>query len=155
MTQIKLVRHAKGAPGLRLFGLGPNLIPSKGVLKLSLLLNKYAFWAKGRNHKEIRALLKESSVVISLWRGKRMVGFGRATSDGIYRAVLWDIVVAGDLQGKGLGRKVIDSLLSSAKLRKVEKVYLMTTKSTDFYLQVGFEECESQNLLIKEKQKRD
>ena len=39
-----------------------------------------------------------------------MVGFGRATTDGIYRAVLWDVVVAGDLQGKGLGRKVIASL---------------------------------------------
>ncbi len=150
MTHIKLIRHAKGAPGLRLLGLGPNLLPSKGLLKLSLLLNKHAFWAKERNHKDLRKLLKGSSVVISLWRGKRMVGFGRATSDGIYRAVLWDIVVAGDLQGQGLGRKVIDALLSSSKLKQVQKVYLMTTKSTDFYLQVGFLECNDQKLLIKE-----
>ena len=40
--------------------------------------------------------------------GKRLVGFGRATSDGFSRAVLWDIVVAGDLQGHGLGRWVIE-----------------------------------------------
>ena len=35
--------------------------------------------------------------VVSLWRGKRLLGFGRATSDSFSRAVLWDIVVVGDL----------------------------------------------------------
>jgi len=137
MTHIKLVRHAKGAPGLRLLGLGPNLLPSKGLLKLSLLLNKHAFWAKGRKHQDLRELLKESSVVISLWRGKRLVGFGRATSDGIYRAVLWDIVVAGDLQGKGLGRKVIDSLLASSKLKRVEKIYFKQYREQVFFIRNG------------------
>ena len=53
--------------------------------------------------------------MVSLWRGKRLVGFGRATSDGCSRAVLWDIVVAGDLKGHGLGRRVIDELLHTAR----------------------------------------
>ena len=87
MTCIMLVRHGPGAPGLRLLGLGPRFLPCKGVLKLKRLLDKHAFWAKGRSDKQIRHLLAKSSVVISLWSGKRMVGFGRATSDGIYRAV--------------------------------------------------------------------
>ena len=148
MSCIKLVRHAPGAPGLRLLGLGPRLIPNRGVLKLKRLLDKHAFWAKGRTNKQLRHLLAKSTVVISLWRGKRMVGFGRATSDGIYRAVLWDIVVADDLQGLGLGRDVVDALLSAPELKDVEKVYLMTTNSTHFYLQLGFKHCHSQNLLF-------
>ena len=53
----------------------------------------------------------------SLWRGKRLVGFGRATSDGFSRAVLWDIVVAGDLQGHGQGRRVIEELLHCQRLQ--------------------------------------
>ena len=94
-------------------------------------------------------MLKGSQVVISLWRGKRMVGFGRASSDGIYRAVLWDVVVAGDLQGRGLGRRVVEALLASARVREVERVYLMTTNSTGFYEQMGFRAVGNQHLLIR------
>ena len=149
MARIHLVEHAPGAPGLRLMGLGPNLRPTRGLLKLRRLLNKHAFWARGRSPRQLRQMLKGSQVIVSLWRGKRMVGFGRASSDGIYRAVLWDVVVAGDLQGRGLGRRVVEALLASPKLRKVERVYLMTTNSSGFYEQMGFDTVNSQHLLIR------
>ena len=149
MARIHLVEHAPGAPGLRLMGLGPNLRPTRGLLKLRRLLNKHAFWARGRSPRQLRQMLKGSQVIVSLWRGKRMVGFGRASSDRIYRAVLWDVVVAGDLQGRGLGRRVVEALLASPKLRKVERVYLMTTISNGFYEQMGFDTVTSQHLLIR------
>ena len=94
-------------------------------------------------------MLAGSTVVVSLWRGKRMVGFGRATSDGIHRAVLWDVVVAGDLQGRGLGRRVVEALLSAKAIRNAERVYLMTTNSSGFYQQLGFEPASPQQLLIR------
>lgn len=149
MARIHLVEHAPGAPGLRLMGLGPNLRPTRGLLKLRRLLNKHAFWARGRSPRQLRQMLKGSQVIVSLWRGKRMVGFGRASSDGIYRAVLWDVVVAGDLQGRGLGRRVVEALLASPKLRQVERVYLMTTNSNGFYEQMGFDTVFTQHLLIR------
>ena len=130
-------------------GLGPNLRPTRGLLKLRRLLNKHAFWAQNRCRQQLREMLKDSQVVVSLWRGKRMVGFGRASSDGIYRAVLWDVVVAGDLQGRGLGRRVVEALLASARVREVERVYLMTTNSTGFYEQMGFRAVGNQHLLIR------
>ena len=148
MTRIRLVEHAAGAPGMRWFGMGPDLKPSRGLLKLHLLLHKHAFWAQQRNTSELKKMLAGSNVVISLWRGKRLVGFGRATSDGIYRAVLWDVVVAGDLQGHGLGRQVIEALLIAPGIRNVERVYLMTTNSRGFYEQMGFERANNQQLLL-------
>ena len=99
--------------------------------------------------RDLRRMLKGSTVVVSLWRGKRLIGFGRASSDGIYRAVLWDIVVAGDLQGRGLGRKVVEALLESPALCEVERVYLMTTNSASFYRQFGLLSAEPQQLLIR------
>ena len=60
------------------------------------------------------------------------MGFGRATSDGFSRAVLWDIVVAGDLQGGGLGRKVVEEIINMRTVKNVERIYLMTTNSSDF-----------------------
>ena len=148
-TSIRLVHHAPGAPGLRWFGIGPGLRPSRGLLKLRRLFHKHAFWAQERSDAELRTMLRGSDVVVSLWRGKRMVGFGRASSDGIYRAVLWDIVVAGDLQGRGLGRKVVEALLSNPRLRNVERLYLMTTNSAGFYQQLGFKRVDPQQLLIR------
>ena len=93
-------------------------------------------------------MLTGSTVVVSRWRGKRMVGFGRATSDGIHRAVLWDVVVAGDLQGRGLGRRVVEALLSAKAIRNAERVYLMTTKSAVFYRQLGFQDADPQQLMV-------
>ncbi|MFO7630393.1 MAG: GNAT family N-acetyltransferase [Prochlorococcaceae cyanobacterium] len=149
MDPVRLIQHAPGAPGLRCFGLGPHLLPSRGLLKLQRLLDKHAFWACGRSLGQLRRLLAGSEAVVSLWRGKRLVGFGRATSDGLCRAVLWDVVVAGDLQGCGLGRQVVEALLAAPALRGVERVYLMTTNSAGFYRQLGFVDAAPQALLVK------
>ena len=40
MEQVFLIKHSKGALGLRLFGLGPNLKPSKGLFKLQQFTSK-------------------------------------------------------------------------------------------------------------------
>lgn len=151
MEGTKLILHAPGAPGLRWAGLGPGWKPSRGLLKLQRLLNQHAFWAQGRSIAELRQMLMGSSAVVSLWQGKRLVGFGRATSDGIYRAVLWDVVIPQDLQGKGLGRLLVEGLIESPQLRGVERIYLMTTNSSGFYLQLGFEIEANQQLLRKSK----
>ena len=149
MAQITLVQHACGAPGLRWLGLGPQLRPSRGLLKLQRLFDKHAFWARGRSFRQLRRLLAGSEAVVTLWRGKRLVGFGRATSDGLCRAVLWDVVVAGDLQGRGLGRQVVEALLAAPVVRGVERVYLMTTNSAGFYRQLGFSDATPQVLLVR------
>jgi len=149
MAALQLLIHVPGAPGLRWFGLGPGLRPSRGLWKLQRLFNKHAFWAQGRTKAQLRRLLAGSSVVVSLWQGKRLVGFGRASSDGIYRAVLWDVVVAGDLHGLGLGRRVVVALLAAPALRGVERIYLMTTNSAGFYEQLGFRVAAPQALLVK------
>ncbi|OUW46575.1 MAG: GNAT family N-acetyltransferase [Synechococcus sp. TMED187] len=149
MARIRLVEHAPGAPGLRWFGMGPGLRPSRGLIKLRRLFQKHAFWAENRTTSDLKKMLAGSTVVVSLWRGKRIVGFGRAHSDGIHRAVLWDVVVAGDLQGRGLGRRVVEALLAAPAIRNAERVYLMTTNSAGFYKQLGFDDASPQQVLIR------
>ena len=128
VTPIRLVRHAPGAPGLRWLRLGPGIRPSRTLLKLQLLFDRHASWARGRSFPQLRRLLAGSDVAGNLWRSERLVAFGRATSDGFSRAVLWDIVVAGDLQGRGLGRRVVGGLLHSQPVAGGERVYLMTNR---------------------------
>ena len=150
MTEIFLIKHSKGAIGLRLFGLGPNLRPSKGLIKLQFFLNKNAFWAKGRTIRDLKKCLANSDVIVSLWTCNEIVGFGRALSDGIYRGVLWDIVIDQNHQGKGYGKLIVNNLLNSKKIRNTKKIYLMTTNKQLFYSQIDFEEVSSQKLFIRE-----
>ena len=145
---ISLIKHASSAPGLRLFGLGPSLKPMKGLKKLQILFNQNALWAKDRNIGEIKTMLANSNVIITLWKKNNLVGFGRATTDQVYRAVLWDIVVSKDVQRVGLGKIIVDELLKDKKITSVEKVYLMTTSSKDFYTQIGFKVNINQDLMM-------
>ena len=149
MTEISTIKHANGALGLRLLGLGPKFLPVRGVSKLQLFLNKNTFWAANRNIKQLKRMLANSSVVISLWDKNKLVGFGRATSDKTFRAVLWDIVIDNDLQGIGLGSIVVEALLNAPEIINVEKVYLMTTNCSEFYEQMGFAQPGNQKLLVK------
>ena len=116
MDAPRLLIHAPGAPGLRWLGLGPGLWPSRGLWKLQRLLNQHAFWAQGRSLGQLRQMLAGSAAVVSIWRGKRLVGFGRASSDGVFRAVLWDVVIPPDLQGQGLDRQLVEALLAAQPL---------------------------------------
>ena len=150
MKGISLINHSKGAIGLRFFGLGPDLKPTNGLNKLQKLLDRNAFWAKSRTINDLKKCLANSDVIVSLWVGNEIVGFGRALTDGIYRGVLWDIVIDNNYQGKGFGTLIVKNLLSSKKIKKTKKLYLKTTNKKSFYSQLDFKEVNSQNLLIRE-----
>ena len=150
MKKISLINHANGALGLRFFGLGPHLQPTNGLIKLKKLLDKNAFWAQSRTLNDLKKCLANSDVVISLWVGKEIVGFGRALTDGIYRGVLWDIVIDQNYQSKGYGTLIVKSLLSSKKIKNTKKLYLMTSNKKFFYSNNDFKEVTSQDLLIRE-----
>ena len=150
MKEISLIKHSKGALGLRFFGLGPNLKPTNGLNKLQKFLDNNAFWAKDRTIIDLKKCLANSDVIISLWFGNEIVGFGRALTDGVYRGVLWDIVIDQNHHGKGFGTLILQNLLSSKKIKNTKKLYLMTTNKKLFYSQFNFEEVSTQNLLVRE-----
>jgi GNAT superfamily N-acetyltransferase len=117
---------------------------------LRCLLDRDSFWARGRRLGDLRKMLNGSQAVVSAWHGSDLVGFGRATCDGVYRAVLWDVVVAAEHQGQGLGSELVTMLLSHRHVANVERVYLMTTNSAGFYTKLKFHEHHGQKLMIRE-----
>lgn len=96
-------------------------------------------WTKERKPLDISEMLKNSTIVLSLWDGDTLVGFTRVLSDLVYRATIWDVVVHPNYRGVGLGRKLIESVLGHPKLARVEKFWLITEKP-DFYRRFGFVE---------------
>jgi len=149
MKDLILVKHASGAPGLRLFGLGPNFSPQRGAIQLKFLLGRNTLWAQNRSLQDIKKMLSNSVAIVSVWQNNQMVGFGRATSDEVYRAVLWDIVVDKKHQKNGLGKIIVDTILKNKLISKAERIYLMTTSCEKFYSKMGFLPEKEQTLMMK------
>ena len=147
MESIKVIEHGRGGLLLRLLGLGPSLAPVKGISQVQGLLDRNSSWAKKRTIKGVRKMIANSSSIITLWENKRLIGFGRSTSDYVYRGLLWDVIVEKDYQKRGLGKLLVKSLLESKSIKNVEKIYLMTTNCREFYEGCGFVECQKQLLL--------
>lgn len=134
---IQLVRHGRLPVQLLL-----------GINQVRSLFDAHSFWAQGRSRRALVRMLLGSCSVVSAWEGGRLVAIGRATSDGVFRAVLWDVVVAEEHQGRGLGRLIVQALLASPPVAASERVYLMTTNSSGFYERLGFSGTHGQQLLV-------
>ena len=116
--------------------------------QLQALFKLGAFWAKERSVEDLSVAIANSEPVISVWNGEQIIGFARATSDGIYRATIWDVVIHPDYRGAGLGRKLVETVLSHPLMNRVEKVYLMTTYQQKFYERIGFKENTTTTMVL-------
>lgn len=112
------------------------------------LLQIGAFWAQNRTLEDLAVALANSEPVVTAWDGHRLMGFARVTSDGVYRATLWDVVIHPDYRGGGLGRKLVQTALAHPKVARVERVYLMTSSQQRFYERIGFEENLTTTLVL-------
>ena len=73
MKKITIIKHLNGAPGMRILGLGPNLIPCRALHKLKEFLHKNTFWAKNREVNELKTCLANSDAIVSIWFKKNLL----------------------------------------------------------------------------------
>lgn len=91
------------------------------------------------NHNEetIKKVFQSSNVVAIAYDEDNIVGFGRALSDGVFNAAIYDVVIDKDYQNKGIGQQIIESLL--AQLKNISCVHLVSTAGNEeFYRKAGF-----------------
>jgi len=100
-------------------------------------LLKQTGWANRRNISGIEQMLENSFLTIGAWDDDRLIGFARVLGDGLYRALIDDVVVDESYRGKGIGTEIMKRLIS--RLDKVEEVFLRTgTEMIPFYEMLGF-----------------
>lgn len=118
------------------------------LLQLQQLFDLAAFWAKDRTVEDLRTAIQHSEPVITVWHDSRLIGFARATSDGIYRATIWDVVVHPEYRRIGLGSKLVETVISHPHMCRVERVYLMTTHHAQFYEKIGFQSNSTTTMVL-------
>ncbi len=94
-------------------------------------------WANDRSIEGIELLLCNTTTYVVVRDNNQLIGFGRALSDGVYRAMLDDIVVEATYRRQGIGKIIVEQLLD--QLTDVEHVFLNTKPDLEsFYKAYGF-----------------
>ena len=125
-------------------------VSTEDVLKLQRLFQVAAFWAGERRLEDWEVAIANSHPIISAWDDQELIGFARATSDGIYRAMVWDVVIHPDYRGQGLGRQLVQTLLAHPHMNRVERIYLTTTHQQSFYEHIGFVSNSSTTMVLNQ-----
>jgi ribosomal protein S18 acetylase RimI-like enzyme len=90
----------------------------------------------------IQTVYKASNVVVIVKANGHIIGFGRAISDGVFNAAIYDIVVHHDFQRLGIARQIMEHLLE--RLKNISCVHLIsTTGNEEFYRKIGFKKIKT------------
>lgn len=113
--------------------------PNRDIPPLALKhLLRQTDWADDRTEEGIAGMLRASLLTMSVWQGDDLIGFCRAFGDGVYRAVIDDVVVDQAYRGRGIGLEMMRRLVD--RLADVEEVSLGCEERMEgFYEKLGFE----------------
>ncbi len=96
------------------------------------------YWAATRPVEDMERSWENSAVVAGVYKGEEPVGFARVVSDLATVAYLADVFIVPEHRGRGLGKWLVESLLSHPYLRGV-KWLLHTRDAHGLYRQFGFQ----------------
>jgi GNAT superfamily N-acetyltransferase len=100
---------------------------------VSLLLKEAGMaWFEPEKHQKA---FESSHTAVFAMDGERLIGCGRALSDGVYQAALYDIAVLPEYQGKGVGRLILEALL--ARVGHCNVILYATPGKEPFYHKLG------------------
>ena len=110
---------------------------------LMRLYTETTYWAKNRNREDVRKMLTNSDIIFVFADPKsdELIAFARVLTDKTYKALIFDVIVAPDRQGKGLGRALMEAIIEHPDLKDVSQFELYCRPDViEFYKKWGFSE---------------
>jgi GNAT superfamily N-acetyltransferase len=122
--------------------------------RLPQLMELFAagWWTADRVPEGVAAMLEGSDLVFALVHrpDDRLVGFARVLTDGVYLAVVLDVLVAPDARGTGVGAMLMDAVVRHPRLAAVRSVELVCQPELfPFYRRWGFTEQVGRSTLMR------
>ncbi|HPG31806.1 MAG TPA: GNAT family N-acetyltransferase [bacterium] len=91
------------------------------------------------NEKSVEMIVKKSFCFACAFSGKKIIGIGRAISDGTSDAYIQDVAVLEPYRNQGIGKKILIEILEFLKLKKIGWIGLIAEPgSSGFYENIGF-----------------
>jgi len=86
-------------------------------------------------------MFEHASLVITAWKGSRLVGIARVLTDGVLFSFLCDLAVEPDVQGHGLGKHLVRVVQKHCKGTDV--LVRGADISSRFYSRLGFKQVQN------------
>lgn len=96
-----------------------------------------SYWANKRPEERTERSI-QNSVCYGIYHASRQVGFARVVTDHATMFYLCDVFIDEEYRGKGLGKKLVESLVESDELKDLTGV-LGTGDAHELYKQYDFE----------------
>lgn len=94
-----------------------------------------------------RRAFEASHTVVFVYHGDQLIGFGRAISDGIYQAAIYDVAIVPEFQGRGLGRDIMVNILS--RISHCTIILYASIGKEEFYRTFGMRKMKTGMALFK------
>ncbi len=114
------------------------------VKMIHAFLSKSSYWAQGRSYDIVKKSIEQSlcfGVYIDIHQNQKLsqVGFGRIVTDYATFAWLCDVFIIDSHRGKGLGKLLLEYIISYPDLQGLQRFVLATRDAHKLYHQFGFE----------------
>jgi GNAT superfamily N-acetyltransferase len=88
---------------------------------------------------EIYNCLSASWYMVSAYDGDLLVGFGRILSDGKLHALITEMIVLPEYQGRGIGRRILKYITDICLVHEIRDIQLFAAKGkAGFYEKYGY-----------------
>lgn len=109
-----------------------------------------SYWASGIPLAVVESSV-ENSMVFGVYGVSGQVGFARVTTDRATFAYLADVFVLEEHRGRGLGRWLVECVLSHPDLQGLRRWMLATRDAHDLYREYGFTELDNPGIFMEKK----
>ena len=118
-----------------------HALPDERIDELLALYDDYEWWAD-RDRDGLRRALEHTDALVVLddRETDRVVAAARVLSDRVYYATVYDVIVAADRRGEGLGDRLLAAVRDHPALQDCPGLSLLCREGlVPFYESVGFE----------------
>ena len=95
-------------------------------------------WDSGNYPDKLQLALKGSHQVVTAWDGDKLVGLMNSLADGVMNVFFLYLIVHPDYQKKGVGQKLVESMLREYK-DYARKMVMAYDEALVFFQKCGFE----------------
>jgi predicted GNAT family N-acyltransferase len=97
------------------------------------------WWSAGRSYTETETCVKNSSLIFALVEAGELIAFARVLTDGVFKAFLFDVIIAPHKRQQGLGNQLLESIKSHSLIGSVKHLELYCVAELVPYYQLhGF-----------------
>jgi GNAT superfamily N-acetyltransferase len=99
------------------------------------------WWTKERTLQDVEVMVQHSDLVFGVLEteSSRLVGFARVLTDRVFKAIIFDVIVAAEYRNEGIGKVLMEWLQEHPDLKSVRHFELYCLPEVaPFYEKWGF-----------------